>query len=181
MVFNELYVTTCSCISLSVPPSCPTSFSANRDGDFTSTVATYQLATPPPVTSTTITYCPTSSPNCGNSMNCTSPCTISGLDPCVEYNLSAIPNNNCGSPTGCTGNSMVVPAKGQCSYITQKTASFIANVFLHIISTLSLCILIFARINTDLCMYLDNTSFTVLLMITCRCSFMSLKCGSCCT
>ena len=31
----------------------------------------------------------------------------------MEYNLSAIPNNNCGSPTGCTGNSMVVASQGQ--------------------------------------------------------------------
>ena len=49
------------------------------------------------------------------SMTCpsTGPCTISGLDTCVEYNLSAIPNNNFGSPTGCTGNSMVVTSQGQ--------------------------------------------------------------------
>ena len=43
------------------------------------TVTWQQLPNTPPVTSTTVTYCPTSSPNCGNSMNCTSPCTISGL------------------------------------------------------------------------------------------------------
>ena len=44
-------------------------------------------------------------------MTCTtSPCTISGLDPCVEYTLSAIPTNNCGSPTGCTGS--MVATKG---------------------------------------------------------------------
>ena len=58
----------------------------------------------PPVTSTTVTYCPTSSPNCGNSMTCTSPCTISGLDPGTEYQFTVIPNNDCGSSTGCTWN-----------------------------------------------------------------------------
>ena len=51
-------------------------------------------------------------------MNCTSPCTVSGLDPCVEYYLSAIPTNNCGSPTGCTGNSMVVASQGQSYVVT---------------------------------------------------------------
>ena len=119
MVVNVFYVIThntiMSCISIPELPSCPTSFSANRDD--TSATVTYQIATTRPVTSATVTYCPTSSPNCGISMNCTtSPCTISGLDPCVEYNLSAIPNNNCGSPTGCTGNSMVVASQGQFAH-----------------------------------------------------------------
>ena len=101
------------------PPPCPTSFSANRDGDFTSATVSYQVDNPPPGTSTTVTYCPTSSSsNCG-SMNCTtSPCTISGLDPCVEYTLTAIPNNNCGNATGCTGNSMVVASQGQSYVVT---------------------------------------------------------------
>ena len=121
MVVNVFYVITHNtimlCISIPELPSCPTSFSANRDGDFTSATVTYQLATPPPVTSTTVTYCPTSSPNCGNTMTCTNPCNISGLDPCVEYNLSAILSNNCGSPTGCTGNSMVVSSQGQCAHM----------------------------------------------------------------
>ena len=51
-------------------------------------------------------------------MNCTTgPFTIiiGGLDPCVNYSLSTIPTNNCGSATGCTGNSRVVPAQGQYS------------------------------------------------------------------
>ena len=55
------------------------------------------LTNTPPVTSTTVTYCPTSSPNCGNSMNCTSPCITSGLDPGTEYQFTVIPNKNCGS------------------------------------------------------------------------------------
>ena len=105
-----------TCISIPDRPSCPTNFSANRDGDFTSATVTYELATPPPVTSTTVTYCPTSSPNCGNYMICptTGTCTISGLDPCVEYNMSVTPNNNCGAAAGCT--SMVVDSQGQ-SYV----------------------------------------------------------------
>ena len=60
-----------------------------------------------PVTFTTVTYCPTSSQNCGNSTNCTSPCTISGLDPGTEYQFTVIPNNNCGSPTGCPENTTI--------------------------------------------------------------------------
>ena len=114
---NKFYVITRPCISVAGPPSCPTSFSANRDGDFTSATVTYQLATTPPVTSTTVTYCPTSAPNCGNSMTCTtSPCTISGLDPGAEYQFTVIPNNNCGSPTGCTGNNATAQTACECEH-----------------------------------------------------------------
>ena len=42
-----------------------------------------------PVSFTTVTYCPTSLQNCGNSTNCTSPCTISGLDPGIEYQFTS--------------------------------------------------------------------------------------------
>ena len=71
----------------------------------------------PPVTSTTVTYCPTSSPNCGNSVTCTSPCSISGLDNGTEYQFTVIPNNNCGSPTGCTGNTATVTTLGKKLHI----------------------------------------------------------------
>ena len=49
-------------------------------------------------------------------MNCTSPCTISGLDPGTEYQFTVIPNNNCGSPTGCTGNTDTVITRGKQLY-----------------------------------------------------------------
>ena len=50
-------------------------------------------------------------------MNCTSPCTISGLDPGTEYQFTVIPNNNCGSPTGCTGNNATVTTLGKKLHI----------------------------------------------------------------
>ena len=95
-------------------PSCPTSCTRSRNEDFTTvSVSCQQPPNTPPVTSTTVTYCPTSSPNCGNSMNCTtSPCTISGLNVCEDYQLMVVPNNNCGSPTGCTGNSVMSEGEG---------------------------------------------------------------------
>ena len=53
-------------------------------------------------------------------MNCTtSPCIISGLDPGTEYQLTVIPNNICGSPTGCPGNTATVTTLGkQCMYMS---------------------------------------------------------------
>ena len=99
-------------------PSCPSALSSFRSANFTSANVTWQQPlNSPPVTSTTITYCPTSSPNCGNSVTCTSPCTISGLDPCLNYSITVTPSNNCGSATGCTINSVTIPPKGQCSYM----------------------------------------------------------------
>ena len=50
-----------------------------------------------PTTSVTVTYCPTSTPNCGTSTTCTiKPCTIYGLTPNTTYDIIVIPNNNCG-------------------------------------------------------------------------------------
>ena len=95
-------------------PSCPTSCTESRNEDFTTvSVSCQQPPNTPPVTSTTVTYCSTSSPNCGDSMNCTtSTCNISGLNVCEDYQLTVVPNNNCGSPTGCTGNSVMSEGQG---------------------------------------------------------------------
>ena len=49
-------------------------------------------------------------------MNCTSPCTISGLDPGTEYQFTVIPNSNCGSPTECTGNKAAARTLHECNY-----------------------------------------------------------------
>ena len=49
-------------------------------------------------------------------MNCTSPCTISGLDPGTEYQFTVIPNNNCGFPTGCTENSATAQTSCECKH-----------------------------------------------------------------
>ena len=101
-------------LSILDTPSCPTSCTRSRNEDFTTvSVSCQQPPNTPQVTSTTVTYCPTSSSNCGNSLNCTtSPCNISGLNTCEDYQLMVVPNNNCGSPTGCTGNTVMSEGQG---------------------------------------------------------------------
>ena len=96
-------------------PSCPTGVQVKNvdSADCLVSLTWQQPPNTPPVTSTTVIYCPTSSPNCGNSVSCTSPCNISRLDPGTEYHFTVIPNNNCGSPTGCTGNKATVGTFGK--------------------------------------------------------------------
>ena len=88
-------------------PSCPTCEVAQlwRDDPTTCTVTWAQPSTVP-VTSTTVTYCPTSSPNCGIRVPCTSPCSIGGLDPYMEYLFTVTSNNSCGSSVGCRSNTV---------------------------------------------------------------------------
>ena len=101
-------------------PSCPISGTSVTAFDYDGATVTWQQPpNTPPVTFTTVTYCPTSSPNCGNSVNCTSPCNITGLDSGTEYQFTVIPNNNCGSPTGCTGN--MATAEIACEYKSSET------------------------------------------------------------
>ena len=84
------------------------------------TVTWRQPLDTPPGTYSVVNYCPTSSPNCGDgafqSRYCTSPCTISGLDPDTEYQFTVIPYNYCGSPTGCTENSATAQTAGKCEH-----------------------------------------------------------------
>ena len=99
-------------------PSCPLSVMAVGKGDNDAITVTWQQPpNTPSVTFTTVTYCPTSSPNCGNIMTCTSPCTISRLDPGTEYQFTVIPNNNCGSPTGCTGDTAAAETVCKCGHL----------------------------------------------------------------
>ena len=90
--------------SLVEPPSCPKNVSV-RNADLDIYVVTWQQSNSQTVTFTTVIYCPKSSPNCGNSVNCTSTsCSISGLDPGTEYQFTIIPNNECGTPPECDEN-----------------------------------------------------------------------------
>ena len=109
-IFDASYLTFVPPISIG-PPSCPTTVKV-MDSSQNSTnpvkcdvmLTWQQPQDPPPVTFTTVTYCPRLSPNCGDSMNCTNPCTISGLNNSADYQFTVFLNNNCGSRTGCTGN-----------------------------------------------------------------------------
>ena len=67
-------------------PSCHSVMVAYAGADVFA-LAWQQPSSTPPVTSNTVTYCPTSSPNCGNRKNCISPCVVGGLDPFIEYNF----------------------------------------------------------------------------------------------
>ena len=111
-------------------PLCPTSVTVYAGADVVN--VTWQQATLPQVTFTTVTYCPTSSPNCGNSVNCTSPCTICGLDPGTEYQFTVIPNNICGVPTGCTGHNATAETTCEFNWILIVCACTYVRMYVHV-------------------------------------------------
>jgi hypothetical protein len=86
--------------------------SSFRNDDFTAVNITWSQPTTFPPTSTAVTFCSTSSPDCGNSVTCTSPCTIIGLNPCLNYSVTVTPSNNCGSASSCPENNVIFPPKG---------------------------------------------------------------------
>ena len=110
-----VHITLCNFIGLpllDVPP-CP-NVQGKRPpaSNFCSVSVTWQQPpNTPPDTFTTVTYLPS-----GDSMNCTTnPCStiIIGLDSGTEYQFTVIPNNICGSPTGCTENMTTVTTLGE--------------------------------------------------------------------
>ena len=71
----------------------------------------------------TVTYCPTSTPDCGTIAYCTCPCGIDGLVSGAEYNFTVTPFNNCG----------VGDAKSVTRGITIITSRFIYCLLVHIL------------------------------------------------
>ena len=87
-----VHITLCNFIYLPLldVPQCPHNVQA---------LTWQQPPNTPPVTFTTVTYRLT-----GDSMNCTIPCTITGLHNGTEYQFEVIPDNISGSPNGYTVN-----------------------------------------------------------------------------
>ena len=106
-------------------PSCPSNLLVYAGADGVN-VTWQQPSSNPPVTSTTVTYCPTSSPNCGSFITCTSsPCAISGLDSGTEYQFTVISNNYCGSAIGCTENNATAETTCEYSNLTYVLELFV--------------------------------------------------------
>ena len=78
--------------SLDTIPSCPSNVVVYASADGVN-VTWQQPSNSPLVAFTSVTFYLTSSPNCGNSINYTSPCALSGLDSGTEYQFTVLPNN----------------------------------------------------------------------------------------
>ena len=99
-------------ISVGIPSCAEVMSLQSGTGKFCSANLTWQQPpNTPPVTSTTVTYCRSiPSPNCVN-MTCSSPCTIGGLLNGTRYEVTVMPNNNCGKNVGCPANATTTPSK----------------------------------------------------------------------
>ena len=131
-VADTLHQDACMCVHITLcdficlpplgVPSCPTDVQATNvcDSNSCSVSLTWQQpSNSTPVTSTTVTYCPT-----GNSKNYTSPCTITGLHNGTEYQFTVIPINISGSPNGYTGNTANVTTLGEFVVLFHANQSF---------------------------------------------------------
>ena len=113
---NDLY-TLSSALSPSGFPACPRDINV-VEGDLCDSVNVTWTSSSSQ-TSATITYCQVSSQGSCMSVVCSSsPCTIQGVRRDREYEYTVLPTNNCGSPSGCTGNAFTFALGEFCGTIT---------------------------------------------------------------